>query len=1083
MEHGKEKHSEMNDTDSAKAKVLEEGGGLNWTGKVAEFFVRNRPLSLLVIGVAIVFGAVGFFATSKQYNPQITRPAFIVEVPYPGATVEEGYKLVATELVEKVKALNGVDEVTVQVRDGAHVAAVVIFDVGFPKDTAKVSLQTQLAQHSYLARGAIRQPTIRELNPDEVPILTVRVTGPGHTLSALRSHAISLSHTVADVPDVADVEVHGGYAPALVVEIIPEEMVRSGLSIGDVLKALRDASAEQAIFSLNDGERRVVVDVEQAGTSPEALAEVGVSGTTRLGDIARIYHGTREVSSYVRARYPDGVSEDAILLSVSKRETASAPSVSRAVLETLRTALADETYDGVSFEIVNDDGAMASGEINGLMINLVQSIVIVGIVLMLFLSPRSAVVVGLSIPLTMLIVLGLGYVGGQTVNRITLFALILSLGLLVDAAIVVVEAIHVADRQVRSPHERVRAVVQAVNGIGVGLFLSMLTSVVVFMPMMFITGMMGPYMAPIAFFVPAALFVSFLIAITIMPYFALSFMRNDERTTSVSRYFRKLTDTITDRYCGILRAILGSRAKQRRVLMFSGVAFIIALLLPILQFVHFQMLPKADRDQYFIHVDLPAGTDIVATRALADDVAAIALGDAHARSAQVYVAEPQVLDFNGMFKGAHLRTAPHQATIRINLVPKSERAESSTDIVERARAAFLESDLVAQAERVRFVEDPPGPPVSATFVAKIFGAEAEDRLAVAEGIRDLLANVDGVVDLDVVTESGYARMVLTVDHAAARSFDVSVSDIYSALTLLGTPVEGAQFHGADLAEYAPIEVRLPRSERSAPDDLSFVTVRSHKGVPIPLEAVVHVEYERSRGPLYMEGVAPTQYVNAETEDRSIVYVMLDVIGMVRSEGVAGYTVTGWDLFGMDIERDGSRMRIVWGGEWKMTLENFRDLGLAMVAALFFVYAILVAQYRNFRIPALILTTVPLGLVGILLGFTLLDSTLNVYLTATALIGFIALIGIVVNNAIIFLERFDEVRNGGASHEAALLEAASSRLRPILLTSLTTVLGSLTIAFDPVWSGLAWAIVFGLSFSTLLTLVFLPTLIAYTWRHA
>ncbi|MBP9749248.1 MAG: efflux RND transporter permease subunit [Candidatus Pacebacteria bacterium] len=1069
------------DARDGETSVQDINDSVNWIGKVARVFVENRSLSLLAIVLAIVLGVIGFLSTPKQYNPQITRPAFIVEVSYPGATVDEGYRLVATELAEKVHGLTGVDEVTVQVRDGAHITAVVIFDVGFSKDTAKVSLQTQLAQHSYLARGAIRQPTVRELNPDEVPILTVRLTSSEHSLAFLRERAISVSHALTSVPGVAGVEVYGGYPPALVVELLPEELARSGASIDGVLAALADAGTEYPLIALSDGSRQVVLDIESASMSPETLAQVGVTETVRLGDIARIYRGTEEVSSYVRVMYPDIPVEDAVLLSVAKRESASAPVVSEAVLTALGDALAGESHGSVSFEVVNDDGVMASEEIQGLMVNLVQSIVIVGLVLVLFLSPRSALVVGLSIPFTMLVVFALGYVTGQTVNRITLFALILSLGLLVDAAIVVVEAMHVAIAGGASPRERVRTVVQAIHSVGVGLFLSMLTSVIVFMPMLFITGMMGPYMAPIAFFVPAALVVSFFVAVTVMPYLALGLMRGDEKKMALAALLQRGLDWVTHQYGLVLTWILRSRVNQRAVLGGALVAFVLALSIPMLQFVHFQMLPKADRDQYFIHIDMPAGTDVVATKVVAESVAQLALADEHTRAAQLFIATPQVLDFNGMFKGAHLRTAPHQATIRVSLVSKGERGDASTDIVERARGEYVKSGIGTQVKQVRFIEDPPGPPVAATFVAKVSGGDRDARTSVARGISDVLAKVDGTVDLDTSIEGGYARMVLAIDHAAVRTYGVDASDVFSALALLGAPVEGGQFHAEGLSEYAPIEVRVPRSARTAPSDLSYVMVRSHEGVLVPIESLVTMQYERSRDPLLSEGATLTQYVTAETQGRSIVYVMLDVMKLLRTEGVAGYAVVSWDLFGMVLENEGGTesVRIDWGGEWEMTLENFRDLGLAMFAALFFVYAILVAQYRNFRTPALILVTVPVGLVGILCGFAVLDAVADVPLTATALIGFIALIGIVVNNAIIFLERFDEVRQSGLTYDASLFEAASSRLRPILLTSLTTVLGSLTIAFDPVWSGLAWAIVFGLSLSTVLTLVLLPTLLVYT----
>jgi len=1038
---------------------------------------------MLVMVVAIVGGILGFVLTPKQYNPEIIRPAFIVEIAYPGGTVDEGFTLVATELVDKVTALDGVDEVTVQVHDGAHIAAVVIFDVGFSKDTAKVSLQTQLAQHSYLAQGTIQQPSLRELNPDEVPVLTVRLTSDRLPLTEVRSQALRLSHILTNVQDVASAEVHGGYTPALVVEVLPDELARTQLSTSDVLRVVEQASNEYPLIALHDGSRRIVVDIENSSVSPDTLAEVGLTDTVRLGDVARIYRGTEEVESYVLHQAHGGAIEDAVLMSFAKREGASAPVVTQAIREELDMLLKQERFADVSYVVVNDDGVMASAEITGLMKNLLTSILIVAAILVLFLSQRSALVVGLSIPFTMLIVFALGYLFGETINRITLFALILSLGLLVDAAIVVVEAVYARARTVQTLQERVHTVVDAVNSVGVGLFLSMLTSIVVFMPMNYITGMMGPYMGPISFFVPAALVVSFLVAVTVMPYLALVLIRHEQTPGLAARIGSWLMSAVSSRYEKTLTWLRATRRNQRTVLVGAGVLFVVALLIPVAEMVHFQMLPKADRDQYFIQLDMPAGTDVVRTRMAAEQLAALAQQDSQVRSVQLFVAEPQVLDFNGMFKGAHLRTQPHQATLRVNLTPHTTRSESSTDIVETARARFLASAASASVETVKFIEDPPGPPVLATFVAEVSSADERLRDQATRDLDTLVRTTRGVVDVDTSIENPYARLTLTVDHAAARAYGVTVSAIYDALLLVGAPQQAGQHHADGYVEFAPVEVRMPRGVYQNTGDLSVITVRSATGSAIPLESLVHLEYVPSREPIRSEGTVVTRYITAETEGRPIVYVMLDVMKALRKDGLGNLTVESWNLFGMTlVSEEGVEVQLTWGGEWEMTLENFRDLGLAMMAALFLVYTILVAQYHNFKTPGLILITVPLGLVGILAGFSILDVVADIPLTATALIGFIALIGIVVNNAIILLERFEQAQADGMEYEDALVDAATSRLRPILLTSLTTVLGSLTIAFDPVWSGLAWAIVFGLSLSTVLTLVILPSMLLYTRRE-
>jgi multidrug efflux pump subunit AcrB len=369
-----------------------------------------------------------------------------------------------------------------------------------------------------------------------------------------------------------------------------------------------------------------------------------------------VYRGVTEVGSYTEYVAQGAEPSNAVFVSIAKREGASAPVVASAVLAKVDHLIDTSPYATISYEIINNDGTLARNEIQGLMMNLIQSLVIVGVVLMLFLSPRAALVVMISIPLTMLIVFGAGYLAGQTVNRITLFALILSMGLLVDAAIVVVESTHTSLKQTSSHTQRVRRVVQSVNGVGVGLFLSMVTSVVVFMPMRYISGMMGPYMGPIAFFVPAALIVSFVIAVTLMPYLALALLPHGETPHPFGSRIEMGMQALTRRYEQLLARLLSKRVLQRRLLVGTFGVFLVTLLLPVLGLTHFQMLPKADRDQYYIHLDMQAGVDVVRTQAVARALTALALRDGDTESAQLFVAEAPVLDFNGMFKGAHLRS-------------------------------------------------------------------------------------------------------------------------------------------------------------------------------------------------------------------------------------------------------------------------------------------------------------------------------------------------------------------------------------------------------------------------------------------
>jgi multidrug efflux pump subunit AcrB len=676
-------------------------------------------------------------------------------------------------------------------------------------------------------------------------------------------------------------------------------------------------------------------------------------------------------------------------------------------------------------------------------------------------------------------VIGIGFILGESINRITLFALILSLGLLVDATIVVVDNIYT---HLRDAHRQGRkaslAVITsgAVKEVGVGLVLSAVTSVIVFLPMRYISGMMGPYMGPISFFVPVALLVSLAIAIVLTPFIAMHILKGDEKENIVGLFFKNKLDLLTHKYVLLLKAIAYKPNVRRKVLGFALLAFLVSLIFPLTGIVHFQMLPKADRDQFYLYVDVPQGTAREATRKFTEEAVAVAIEQSEVVSAQMFVAGPPIVDFNGLFKGAPERTDFDQATVRINLTSADTRSLSSTEIATEVRAALKQS-LKDKAQFVRIMEEPPGPPVAATLVAKIHADSKEVEQSAVIEIENLFGQVTGVVDVYKSIDAPVEEVVYKLNRDKAMAVGISPMEAGKWFSLLSEPKPVSEYLASDLQERVPTYLQLPYEYTKNPSGADRLLVGNSSDNSVPISSLVSTSYELRSQATYLEAALPVQYVTAEVEGRSIVYVVIELMKRIIAGELPSYEVVNWSLFDMTLENaNGDEVTLAWGGEWEMTLENFRDLGIGMIIALFLVYGVLVAQYRSFAWPGFILVTVPLGLVGIFFGFFVLDVGFGIYLTATALIGFIALIGIVVNNAIIYLEYVEQAQAEGINFTEALIAAGAVRLRPILLTSLTTVLGSLTIASDPVWSGLAWAIIFGLSLSTILTLVIFPALL-------
>lgn len=1057
---------------------------LRLPGRITQFFLNNKPLTILVLLATILSGVLSYTLTPKQYNPTITLPAFSVELSYPGATAEEVERLVLGEMQEKIAEIEGVDTIQAQALDGGVGRLQVQFDIGEDPEEASVKISQKIQENLDQLAFQMQPPIIKSMDPESVPIVTFGFSSPVLTQNEIRPLVFELLNELRSVDDVAHLDVHGGERRALRILLDPHAMNVRGVSPASVLAVLSASNTRRVVGDIHDGLSRSSVEVRGTLTDLETIGQLSVGEGIVLADVAEIQDAYSEKTSFVSVQHAGtGISEEKVFLSIAKRKGSNALKVVNNIHQKMETLLETDRFQDLRMYEYRNEGAVAHKALHTLFQNLLLSIGIVSLVLVIFLGVRSAFVVAIAIPLTIGLVFTVGYLFGESINRITLFALILSLGLLVDNATVIVENIF---RHIQNKNSRKTAIIEAVDEVGLGLFISTLTSVIVFLPTSQISGMMGEYMGPLSFFVPMALLLSLVVAFVLTPFLADIFIRPTNTKPQKKTVFEHLSEI----YARFLSGILKSHKQKKILLAVIGILFVGVASFPVLKLVHFRMLPTADKEQFFVVIDTPEGTDIEGSRTVADQVTQLVLSHPDVVSVQSFVGTPPIVDFNGFFKGSHMRSAPYMATLRGRLTAPENRSQSSSHIVASLRKSFQTyihstDDLLVQSSSVRFLEDPPGPPVRSMLELKVQGPDRKILRTVAQDMAERVRQKKQVFDVDTSREHPTQRIILEVDHSRALESGVSATDIQNVLSLALSPQAVGQYHIDDAQELAHIEVQFETLYRDEVQDLSSVYVGNRSGQSIPLESLIVRRSVNAPEALLTDENEPVEYVSAEMGNRSVVYPVIELMRDIHAydfphDGI----LESWDLFGFTFRLpNGEIYRLRWGGEFEMTLENFRDLGLAMLIAFILIYSVLVAQFRSFRIPLLILTTMPLGFIGIMPGFALLDAGWGVFLTATSLIGFIALMGIVVNNAIIYLEYFQVLKKKKMTTHDALVQAGKTRLRPILLTSLTTILGNLTIASDPVWSGLSWAIVFGLSVSSVLTLIVFPVLYTQTERFS
>ncbi|GAB4358388.1 MAG: efflux RND transporter permease subunit [Methylohalobius crimeensis] len=1055
---------------------------LGFIARMVELFITSR-LSPLILIASLLMGMAALLLTPREEEPQIVVPVMDVFVEAPGASADEVEKLVATPLEQKLWEIPGVEYAYSMSMPGRAVATVRYY-VGEDREDSLLKTWSKLMSNQDLIPPFVSRWAVKPVEIDDVPIVLLTLSSPDPAYGGyeLRRIAEELVDKIGTVENTGKIWISGGERRTLRIYPNPAKLAAHQVTLLELIRSLQAANLnlQAGDFDLSDRRLRL-----EAGPFIRTLAQAESIVIAQHGgrpvylrEVARLEDGPAEMDTYTRIGFgpqagrskiiagPEasaGEGGPAVTIAVPKRRGANAVTVARAVIDQV-ISLHDRVIPSqVTVTVTRDYGQTANDKVNELVQNLVVAILLVVTVLAIILGLREAFVVAIAVPVTFGVTLFMDLLFDYTINRVTLFALVLSLGLLVDDPIVNMENIYRHFKMRRQPP--LPAALTAVDEVLPPTIFTTLTAIVSFLPMAFITGMMGPYMGPMAFNVPVALTVSTFVAITITPWISYRLLKGDYGKKEDESFDLERT-WIYRVYRALLAPLLKTPRHAGLFLLAVAILFMLSCLLVVFA-VPLKLLPFDNKSELQLVIDMPRGTTLETTDAVTRDLEAYLATVNEITDFSAYVGLASPMDFNAMARRYYLRRGAHQSDIRINLVHKLDRDQQSHQIALRIRPA-VERIAARHGANVKIVETPPGPPVLSTVVAEVYGPPGgsyADLVVNTKKVRQEFDKLDSLVDVDDFVDAPQTLLHYHLDQSKAALHGITVQQ--TAKTLAAA-LDGAQIsilHATGERFPAPIVVRLTRPLRSVPETLLILRVRAQDGHLIPLGEVGHFEREAQPTTRFHKNLQPVNYVVAELAGHAPVEAVIALTRAFNERPLPeGYDVT---LRGE--------------GEWKITVDVFRDLGIGFGAALLLIYVLLVIQTNSLGMPGVIMLAIPLTIIGIMPGFGLLNMLPEpigpypnpVFFTATAMIGMIALAGIVVRNSILLIDFTERLRSQGISLREALIEAGAVRFRPILLTAFTTLSGAVVMTLDPIFSGLAWSFIFGIFASTSFTLLVIP----------
>jgi multidrug efflux pump subunit AcrB len=1039
---------------------------LGVSGALARIFIRSK-LTPLVIAGATLLGLYAVIALPREEEPQIIVPMVDVFVNLPGAPPAEVEQRVTAPIERALWEVPGVEYIYSTSSPGRSLV-IVRFLVGEDPERALVRLNQKLNAAAPALPPDASTPLVQSRSIDDVPVMALTLWGPGYDDLRLRAMAAQLRESLKTVEHIAGIAIIGGRPREVIVDLDPPALAARRLDPLIVQQAIARADRRLPAGAVVTGGRATTVDAGASPASPSELSDVvvGMAGgaPVHLSDVATVSDGGGEPTSYVVHHDASGRSYPAVTLSIAKRPGVNAIDLSHAVEAKLDTVRGYLVPRDLQVTVTRDYGETASQKSNELLWHMLLAVLSVGALIWFALGRRESAVVLTAIPVTLALTLFVFSLYGYTLNRITLFALIFSIGILVDDAIVVVENIVRHAVLAGHPTSLDAVAVRAVDEVGNPTILATLAVVAAILPLAFVGGLMGPYMRPIPVGASAAMIFSAAVAFVVTPWAAVRFLRHD----AAHKPADPREDWLTRQY----RRAMGPLIRQPgvRAAFLAGIVLLLlaAVALVPLGAVTVKMLPFDNKSDLQIVVRMPDDTPLETTARAASVLAGVALRDPQVIGAESYTGTSSPYTFNGLVRHYFLRQSPQMADVQVRLTPKDERREQSHAIAKRLRDA-LDPEAAAIGATIQIVEVPPGPPVLQTLVAEVYGPGAEARRALAQQVKTVFASTAGVVDVDWYVETLPGKWRLEADADKAAAAGLSADEIARVVRMANAGATAGVLHDPAAREDVPIVLRLPRESRTSIDALRAVRLAGRASVAVGELTRLVTTHEDSS--LYHKNLLPVTYVTGDLAGRaeSPVYAILQMNKALAP--IAGPDGRHVEIFSTHQPFDGTTYAVKWDGEWHITYEVFRDLGVAFAAVLALIYMLVVGWFRSLVTPLVIMVTIPFSLVGILPA----HAVFGAFFTATSMIGFIAGAGIVVRNSIILVD-FIELRvRGGMPLEDAVVDAGAVRFRPMALTAAAVIVGSAVILFDPIFQGLAIALMAGEVASLGLSRVAVPVL--------
>jgi multidrug efflux pump subunit AcrB len=1044
-------------------------------GRIANTFIQSKLTPLIVIA-SLVIGIFAVVITPREEEPQILVPMIDVFVFYPGASSKEVEDRVTGPMGKLLWEIDGVEYLYTMSKPGMSLATV-RFYVGEDMEDSIVKLYNKLLSNYDMIPPGVSEPLVKPKSIDDVPILTFTIWSDKYNGYELRRVAYEIAEELKKDKDVSEFNVIGGQKRQVKITLDPHKLKAYSLSPLSIAGMIEKANFTSKSGTFPFENQEFIVETSGFLNNPEEVGDLVVSvdngRAVYLRDVAQVTDGPEEPSNYVfigfgpaSDKLKSGVTE-AVTITLAKKKGTNATHIAQRMHEKLDALKGKVIPSGVEIETTRNYGETAKEKSDELLEHMLIAAFSVTLLIAIALGWRESIVVLVAIPVTLALTIFVTYMFGYTLNRVTLFALIFSIGILVDDAIVVVENIY---RHFKLEGVSIKTAVHAVDEVGNPTILATFTVIAALLPMAFVSGLMGPYMRPIPIGASAAMLISLFIAFIISPWLSYIVLRGVKSAKKGDEDESRIMGTLNRIYEGNLRRLLASGKKRLKTYGFIAFLLGAACLLVVFKVVTVKMLPFDNKSELQVIIDVPEGTTLEETAALSREIGDYLQTIPEVTDYQMYVGAAAPFNFNGLVRHYFLREGSNVSDIQVNFVPKNERNAQSHDIAKRIRPDIKEIGDKYGA-RIKIAEVPPGPPVLSTLVAEVYGPDYERQIEIAGEIMEVFEQTDEVVDVDWYVEDDQKKIVFEVDREKASRNGINADSVAKTVGMLLGGSGFGLLHIEKDKEPVELFLQAPLSERADVENLKEITLMSPQGNQVSLSELVSIKEVPEDKTIYGKNLKRVVYVTGDVAGKaeSPVYAILsmnDTIG--KLELPEGYKLKTYSSVQPELEDVYS---IKWDGEWQITYEVFRDLGIAFGAVLVLIYVMIVGWFRSFIIPFVIMAPIPLSLIGILPGHALLGA----FFTATSMIGFIAGAGIVVRNSIILVDFIELKLSEGMALKDAVMEAGVIRFRPMLLTAAAVVVGSSVILFDPIFQGMAIALMAGEVAATLLSRTMVPLL--------